>query len=82
MPFTWCAVAQDDPAQGTVSVGLYESPPFVMNTEGGAPEGMSIEIWELLADGLGLDTEYSVYPTLRELIEAVSAGRSTWRSPT
>ncbi len=52
--------AQDDPAQGTVSVGLYESPPFVMNTDGDAPEGMSIELWESLAERLEPSTDYSV----------------------
>ncbi len=67
--------AQDDPARGTVSVGLYESPPFVMNTDGGAPEGMSIELWELLAERLDLSTDYSVYPTVRALAEAVGNGK-------
>jgi ABC-type amino acid transport substrate-binding protein len=57
-----------------VKVGLYESPPFVMPDAGSKPQGMSIDIWEKLADRLNLESDYVVYPTLSELRGATERG--------
>ena len=66
--------AQDAPAAPqTVKVGLYISPPFVLE-EDGRYRGMAIEFWETLAADLGLVSEYEVLPTIRELVNATSAG--------
>lgn len=66
------AAAQTD-APEPVAVGLYLSPPFVME-EGGRFTGMAIELWEALAAGLGVEAEYVEHETLRELVDAVAAG--------
>lgn len=66
--------AQEDPAPGrTVTVGLYASPPFVME-EGGRYTGMAVELWEALAHPLGLRTEYRMLPTIRALVDATASG--------
>ena len=39
--------------QRTVRVGVYASPPFVMEA-GGAYSGMAIELWETIAQPIGL----------------------------
>jgi ABC-type amino acid transport substrate-binding protein len=61
-------------AEGTVTVGVAASPPFVMFDENGDAEGLSIDLWQLLADELDLDTEIARFETFRALIEAVEAG--------
>ncbi len=58
--------------QGPVRAGVYISPPFVMEN-GGAYDGMAIELWETIAEPLALQTEYQPYSTIRELIDAVAA---------
>lgn len=70
------AFAQSDTATGgeIVKVGLYESPPFVMTGPENKPQGMAVDIWEKLADRLGVKPEYSVYPTLSELRGATQRG--------
>ena len=66
--------AQEAPVSPqTVKVGLYLSPPFVME-ENGRYTGMAIELWETIASDLDLRSEYEVLPTIRELVEATSAG--------
>ncbi|WP_223426581.1 transporter substrate-binding domain-containing protein [Tateyamaria pelophila] len=58
----------------TVSVGLYESPPFVMFGDDGTPEGLSIDLWNLLAEGLGFESEFITFDTIRALTSAVENG--------
>ncbi len=62
----------DPPARETVEVGLFISPPFVMQGEDGY-EGMAVDLWELVAGRLGLETHYRVYPTVRKLVAATEA---------
>jgi len=54
---------------GTVEVGLFISPPFVMKGKDGY-EGMAVDLWELVAGRLGLVSNYRVYPSIRELVAA------------
>lgn len=68
------AQAQSDVSNETVKVGLYESPPFVMTGAQEDPQGMAIDLWEKLADGLEITSEYSVYPSLSELRQATQRG--------
>lgn len=56
-----------------LSVGIYESPPFVMFDDSGAPEGLALDLWTLLADDLGLETEFIPFDTIREMTDAVVA---------
>lgn len=58
-----------------VRVGLYASPPFVVAEEGGRFTGMAVELWESLADTLGLQTEYVELNTLGELTAASADGQ-------
>ncbi|MCR9089683.1 MAG: transporter substrate-binding domain-containing protein [Rhodobacteraceae bacterium] len=62
-------------ADSSIVVGLYESPPFVMFADDGTPEGLAIDLWTLLADDLGLDSEFTTFDTIRELTGAVESGR-------
>jgi polar amino acid transport system substrate-binding protein len=66
--------AQDAPVNPQpLKVGLYLSPPFVME-EDGRYTGMAIELWEAIASDLALQSEYEVLPTIRALVQATSAG--------
>lgn len=56
-----------------VSVGVYVSPPFVIEKEGRL-SGMAIELWEALAAERGLRSEYHRYDTLRDLAGATTRG--------
>jgi polar amino acid transport system substrate-binding protein len=66
--------AQQTPeAAPSVKVGLYLSPPFVME-EKGRHSGMAVELWQNLASSLNLDSDYQVFPTLGALIDAAVEG--------
>ena len=71
-PLTADLCAQDAEPQ-SLKVGLYLSPPFVME-EDGRYTGMAIELWEAIASDLDLQSEYEVLPTIRALVQATSAG--------
>ena len=60
-------------ASRAVTVGVYESPPFVTQ-ENGQYSGMAIELWQSLENKLQLSSTYKSYPSYRKLIEAVSNG--------
>ncbi len=62
-----------EPADRAIVVGLYISPPFVMEKDGGYT-GMAFELWEAAADHLGLQSDYRTYPTVGELVQAVADG--------
>lgn len=61
-------------AQERVVVGTKEAPPFAMENPDGTWKGISIELWNRIADRLGLASEYRELP-LNELIQDVEAGR-------
>lgn len=69
--------AQDagQPSSGTgrLTVGVYESPPFVMK-DGERFTGMSIDLWERIAGDLDLEADYVELDTLRELVDATATG--------
>jgi len=60
---------------GPLTVGLYVSPPFVMKDENGGFTGMAIDLWQAMAETNGVDYDYRVFPTIRELVDA-TAGKS------
>lgn len=60
--------------QRTVRVGVYASPPFVMEA-GGAYSGMAIELWETIAQPIGLQSEYQTLPSFRALVDATAKGQ-------
>jgi len=51
------AFAQRD----TLIVGIYHNPPFVIQTEDNDFEGLSIELWENIAQSAGLTYRYELY---------------------
>src|SRR5690606_5202485 len=57
----------------SVTVGVYESPPFVIK-ENGQYAGMAIELWQSLEGKLQLSSTYRSYPSYRKLIEAIGNG--------
>lgn len=71
------AAAQQAPAERgqTVTVGVYPSPPFVMQDDAGY-SGMAIDLWEEIAQRAGLGTRYQTYPTFRAMLDAVRDGRA------
>ena len=56
-----------------LTVGLYVSPPFVID-EDGDYSGMAIDIWEALSRILSLDYTYQRFTNFRELLEATENG--------
>jgi ABC-type amino acid transport substrate-binding protein len=68
------SIAQEIPrAEIPVMVGLYVSPPFVVQ-EHDRFTGMAVELWESLAATQGLRSEYRSFPTVRALIDAAASG--------
>ncbi len=45
----------------TLTVGIYHNPPFVIKTEDGGFEGLSIELWENIAQSADLTFRYELY---------------------
>ena len=69
------ALAQtDDPEATRLRVGALVAPPFMMKTESGRWEGLSIELWEELAHALALEYEWREYGTLGEFRKALERG--------
>lgn len=66
------AFAQDasQPRQ-PVKVGLYVSPPFVVQ-EKDHFTGMAVDLWQALAEAQGLQSRYQSFPTVRALIDAAA----------
>jgi len=57
-------------AADTVYVGVKESPPFIMKTADGY-NGISIELWNKIAEKNGYTFEYVYYPSLKTMINDV-----------
>lgn len=65
--------AQAQTQQAPLKVGITEVPPFVMKTDDGRWEGISIELWEDVA--AGMNREYELLPMkFSELLDAVEIG--------
>ncbi|HDZ36875.1 MAG TPA: transporter substrate-binding domain-containing protein [Marinobacter sp.] len=61
--------AQEQP----LKVGITKVPPFVIATDDGRWEGISIDLWDEIAAGLGRKFEY-IPMSFNELLEAVEGG--------
>jgi polar amino acid transport system substrate-binding protein len=72
------AWAQEPPAAvslpASVKVGVLVLPPFVERTQNGYA-GMAIDLWQDAASKIGVTYQYQAYPSLPELLDAVSARR-------
>lgn len=65
--------SQAQAQQSPLKVGITEVPPFVMKTESGRWEGISIDLWEDVAKGMGRDFEW-VPMSFNDLLSAVENG--------
>jgi ABC-type amino acid transport substrate-binding protein len=61
--------------KATLKVGIAEVPPFIMFGDGQTNSGYSLELWQTIAQELGVDTFFIRYYTLQSLLEAVEQGR-------
>jgi ABC-type amino acid transport substrate-binding protein len=62
------AAAQEGlPGRSKVLVGTVDAPPFAMQTADGNWEGLSIELWRLIAQDLRVDYEFIAYKDLENL---------------
>ena len=72
--FSVKALAQDDSgAPDKLLVGVVDAPPFYMKTTDGNWEGLSIELWQAIAQELGVEFELREY-SFEQLQDAVSRG--------
>jgi ABC-type amino acid transport substrate-binding protein len=68
------AIAQDERAMpNRVMVGFGQVPPFAMKTKDGRWEGLGIELWQRIAQKLGVEFELREYSP-DQLVEAVKRG--------
>ena len=73
--FSVKALAQDDKAvPDKLLVGVVDAPPFYMKTPDGRWEGLSIELWQAVAQELGVEFELREY-SFEQLRDAVIRGK-------
>mgnify|MGYP001815439748 CR=1 FL=1 len=69
------ALAKDDSGvPGKLLVGVVDVPPFSMKTPDGRWEGLSIELWQAVAQELGVEFELREY-SLEQMRDAVTRGK-------
>ena len=69
------ALAQDDKAvSDKLLVGVVDAPPFYIKTTDGSWEGLSIALWQAVAQELGVEFELREYDTLGQDLNAIKRG--------
>ena len=63
----------EESLEDRVRVGLYVNPPFVIR-DGETYSGMAYELWDAVSADLGVESDYVVLPTVRDLVAATAAG--------
>ncbi|WP_224814742.1 transporter substrate-binding domain-containing protein [Hasllibacter sp. MH4015] len=58
-----------------LTVGIYESPPFVMYPDDQSQEGLAIDLWNELADRLERESTFVRFETFGDLTRAVESGQ-------
>jgi ABC-type amino acid transport substrate-binding protein len=71
LAFPSIGIAQSD--SNAIKVGITEVPPFVMQTETGEWEGISVDLWRQVAQNLGKEYEWVPLP-FNDLLEQVESG--------
>ena len=56
-------------------IGTKDAAPFAMKSAEGQWQGISIDLWRHVADGIGLRYRFEELPTVQALVDAVAAGR-------
>src|SRR3954447_9678668 len=69
------ADAQDAPARKTLRVAIKPIEPFVIK-QGAELSGFSIDLWNMLAQSLKIDTAWVEVTTVSDQLQAVRSGRS------
>ena len=75
---TAAAEAENSSAEstaGVLKVGVRQNPPFVIRSDNGDFDGIAIELWNQIADDLGMDFEYLVASDVGALLQGVGAAR-------
>jgi polar amino acid transport system substrate-binding protein len=57
-----------------IIVATKDAPPFAMKSESGEWTGIAIELWNRLSQKLNLHATYREYPTVPDMLSAVSSG--------
>jgi len=72
-----CALAQDEQTEAprTLRITTTVTPPFVIQDDGGELSGIDIELWNQVANRLGVGTEWNV-TTLKGALEGVRDGEA------
>lgn len=75
--FCFGAVAQEEPAETpqTIRVATTITPPFVIQDDDGELSGIDVELWNRVADRLGVVTEWNV-TTLKGALDDVRGGEA------
>jgi len=68
------AAATSSTPPAPLKVGVYVHEPFVLATSRGY-EGFSMDLWKEIAGDLGRGSDFTVYPSIPELLNAVSSGK-------
>ena len=66
--------APSPPGKRDVTVAVTIAPPFVMRDDAGHFSGMAIELWETMADSLGLRSDYRLQPSPAAALAQVQSG--------
>lgn len=59
----------------TLKVATRALPPFVMQ-QGNQLSGFSIELWNQMAVAMGVQSQFQMYPTVKELLDAIATGKA------
>lgn len=73
--FVWLIFGALSAAAQSITVGTVERMPFSFQ-EDGAASGFSIELWELIAEDLGLETNVVYHDGFSDMLDAVESGDS------
>ena len=57
----------ESPLSGRILVGVMNAPPFVMKTADGQWDGLSIELWSIIARDLALEYELQEYSSILQM---------------
>ncbi len=69
-----CGSAANPLETGVVRAGVFVSPLFVIEESYGGYGGLAVDLWETVARGISLRTEYVPYPSVRDLLLATEQG--------
>ncbi len=65
-----------DPAPGVLQIATMPMEPFVIVQDDGSLTGFSVDLWDALAQDLGLQYEWSLFNTPARQLEAVRSGQA------